>query len=271
MICKKMRCKPHFLFRKFIIDKSLVVIYNTNNEGVMNFDKYYKIINDDFSGQIKLKSIHKNALLPYVFDYIDLTNIREQAHSIVKVSVDGQLKLLDLRSGKLLDYTINKWNSDGTDRFVTMNLRNGDCAVYDCLGKKMRILPKNIFRTYVSTYNEDNYILVQLQSGEYTFYHLSRYFTLDVRYSREDIQKLGGKLHWKDVVRRSPKDFGHLPMKLINNKSVVNQCVKIFNEILKDKKKVLTKEDYLEFKKEIVEVFNKRVGHLYNNKQSEKA
>ena len=237
----------------------------------MNFDMYYKIINEDFSGKVKVKSIHKNEVMPYLFDYIDLTNIKEQTHSIVKVSVGGQLKLLDLRSGNLLEYTINKWNLDGTERFITMTLQNGACAVYDCIAKKMRILPKNICRTFVSTYYEDNYILVQLQSGEYTFYHLSRYFILDVRYSKEDIQKLGGKLHWKDVIKRSPKDFEHLPMKLANNKSVINQCVEIFNEILKEKKKVLRKEDYLNYKKNIVEIYNKRVGHLYNNKQSEKA
>ena len=225
----------------------------------MNFDKYYKIVNEGVAGKIRIYDKFKNKTLPFLLDCIDLTTIDTQNHNIVKVTIGGQLKLLDLKQGKMYNYVINRWGGDSTERFVTMVLRNDSCAVFDCQSQKLRILPNNIERTFVNKYCEKNYCLVQLKSGEFTFYHLLRYYTLDVRYTRDEIVKLGCKLHWKDVIRRSPQDFKHLPNTLASKKSVIAECNQLIKEHLVQKKMEMSKEDFIEYKENLATIYKTRL------------
>ena len=232
----------------------------------MKFNEYYEIVHIGLSNKIRLKSKKDKQFLPFVFDTIDLSYINEPQVSVVKVTIGGQLKLFDVKERKVLNYTISKWGKDCNSRHITMYLESDNCAVFDVISKKIRILPKEIMETYPNLYCKDNYCLVKVFGGEYSFYHLLRYFTLNVRYSKEEIMKLGCGLHWKDIIKRSPIDFKHLPNSLVQNKKVVETCYNIIKQHLQEKKQEMTKEEYREYSAAIKEAYNARIAAAYHTK-----
>jgi len=252
----------------FSIDKRNKATYNSQNGELMKFEQVYEIIEDRFTNKVMLKNRQRNQILPYSFDYVDLTTLDDNNYSVVKVSIDGFPKLFDLKSQSVYKYKIKNWLPNSNNRFIAMIVASGSCAIFDCASKKMRIMPNNITDVYPSIYCEKRYCLVKVFGGEYTFYHLDKYFTLNVRYTKEEIQKLGGKLHWKDVIKRSPKDFEHLPLELAKKKNVIKECSEIFKSILTEMKEILSKDDYLKYKAELKEIFNKRLSCMPNANRS---
>ena len=182
---------------------------------------------------------------------------------MVKTVVGGCPKILDLKTGKIYNYAIKKWGKDSNSRFITMKLASNNCAVFDINARKLRILPNEVTETFVSTYCEKNYILVKLFGGEFSFYHLSKYFVLNVRYDLDQIKQLGYKMNWIDIVKRSPEDFAHLPNEFVYDKKVVAKCYKTIAKILEEKKQTLSKEEYKEYRSKITKIYNNRIISAY--------
>ena len=229
----------------------------------MKFDQVYEVIREGASGKFRLQNKKTKKIIPELFESLDLSSLSDGQSSVVRATVSGKLKLFDLKEGRCLDYKISKWGTDSDSRFITMYLLSNNCAVFDTISKKLRILPKEITKTYISTFYEKNYLLVKMFSGDFTFYHLTKYHSLDVRYNQEEIKKVGYGLHWKDVITRSPKDIKHLPNSLAQNKKVLAMCYDIISNILKEKKTQMPKEEYLKYRQELITLYNNRVNSAF--------
>ena len=147
-----------------------------------------------------------------------------------------------------------------------MILKSDNFAIFDPISKKMRIMPKEITDTFARLSYKDGYILVRLFGGSFTFYHLTRYHLLNVRYTHDEIKDLGYKMRWGDIIKKSPEDFAHLPNTYIYDKKVVQQCHRIISKLLEEKKQILPKEEYLEYRKKITQIYNARILAAYPNK-----